>query len=78
MAEEKQVIELAVENCPELRAYVEDIKATAAEVKRLIEEEHDLDRAAELLAELGLGMEVSVDFYKLTDRDEEASFEEVA
>ncbi len=72
----RQVVELTVDNCPELRVYVEKLEAKADEVTRVLEEDHDLDHAAELLAELGLGMEVSIDVYKLTDRDEEVSCNE--
>lgn len=73
MADEKQVVELTVENCPELHAAVEERKAKAAEATRALEEDHDLDRAAELFAELGFGMEINVDFRELSDRGEEGS-----
>ena len=66
MAEEKQVIELTVENCPELRAAVERYTSTGEEVERILNESEDLNRAAELLGEIGLGLRIEV--FKLKNR----------
>lgn len=69
--DEKRVIELTVENCPELRAFEEKCEATAAEVERILNDSADVQRALELLAELGVGLELVP--YALNDRSEEGS-----